>query len=195
LALFRLSFTDVAQVLCIVALAGAGVAWSFISDLLLESEVQSLAARETGRSADGWKGVGNWKLICEGTSCRVEASIGGREDPTTISARVANRDTGRALLIEIRTPLGVELARGLTIRIRDQEVVNVGFARCDLRGCVAVFFPEVYLMIAFRNARSLDISYSAAGGGGAVSLGGPAWGIVQAQLPIHGFGAAVSKIR
>lgn len=98
-------------------------------------------------------------------------------------------------MLEFRTPLGVELARGLTIQVRDDDSVNVAFARCELRGCIAAFFPEIYLMTAFRHAQSIDVRYSVAGVDATVSPDIPEWQTVQARLPMNGFAAAVSRLR
>jgi invasion protein IalB len=182
-------------VFCVVALAGGGYAWSHISELILKSEVRELAARETARSPDGWAGIGAWKLICEGSSCRAEASLGSREDSLRMSARVAGRDTGRALILEVSVPLGVELAQGLTIRVRNDETVHAAFARCELRGCIATFFPELYLMTAFRHADTIDFRYSVADTDAAISSDRPARESVQVRFPMQGFAAAVSRLR
>jgi invasion protein IalB len=189
----RISFPDAFVVFCIVALASVGIAWSHVSNLILAGEVRSLALRETARSAQGWQGAGAWQVVCAESSCRAEAV--GNGETIRVSAQVANRESGRALLLEVRAPLGVALARGLKLRIRNGETFDIAFARCDLRGCVAPFFPEIYLMTALRHEDAVEFRYSAAGAGDANGLAGPEGEIIESRVPLRGFAAAVSRLR
>lgn len=186
--MIRISKSGVAVTAAWLALASAGLGWSHYSDALLESEVRAIAGHETNRTRPTPPADGAWRVICEGSGCRAETEADGAR----ISAQVGANDGRQGLMFTVTTPIGVQVARGVEIATDNGVSATAAFYDCLPTGCNVRFYPEMLLMIAFRQSAEITVRYYRAAPG--LGMDGPGTR-VETRVSLHRFVPAIAGLR
>ena len=87
---------------------------------------------------------GEWEMRCETPpgaareQCYLSQSISPEERPNiTLVVIVLKTADGKSRLLRVIAPLGVQLSKGLGLKIDDGEIGHAPFARCLPNGCFA----------------------------------------------------------
>lgn len=113
-----------------------------------------------GAKAADFQRVQNWTVKCRTSGERrcilYQTVLFGDENPSVIVARAGYVQGLSDPVLEVRVPMGVRLATGLTLAIDDQPAVTLPFERCAQDGCVAQATLHADLLAKLRSGQTLD---------------------------------------
>ncbi|KAB2722409.1 invasion associated locus B family protein [Brucella intermedia] len=135
----------------------------------------------------------NWSVRCvtpqgEGKSQSCQMTLELRQGNTGqrvlllgFAPDTADRNKFDATLI---APLGIDLAKGVTVAAADKQLVQSQFTTCVPEGCVTRFAADRDLLKTLRSSEKLTVSMQASGTGQEIRL----------EAPLKGFSAAMDRL-
>lgn len=114
-----------------------------------------------GAAAADFQRVQNWTVKCRTTGQRrcilYQTVLFGDENPSVIVARAGYVQGISDPVLEVRVPMGVRLATGLTVAVDSQPAFTLPFERCAQDGCVAQATLRKELLEKFSKGETLDL--------------------------------------
>ncbi|MFP3942386.1 MAG: invasion associated locus B family protein [Alphaproteobacteria bacterium] len=114
-----------------------------------------------GAKAAEFQQVKDWTVKCRtGGQKRCilyQTVLFGHENPSVIVARAGFVDGVSDPVLEVRVPMGVRLATGLTVAVDGQPAITLPFERCAQEGCVAQALLRQDLLAKLKQGRKLDL--------------------------------------
>jgi len=115
-----------------------------------------LAAAGAG-AQQNWNKLNAWRLVCDQQgACQIRNSVrrGGKAISHIHIYRV-----GKAEILEYRVPLGVDLRKGVALRIDRRQRFATQMLNCKADGCVGFASVTTALLKAMASGEELDLVY------------------------------------
>lgn len=121
----------------------------------------AVASPVIGAKSADFQRVKDWTVKCrsggEKRCILYQTVLFGDENPSVIVARAGYVDGVGDPVFEVRVPMGVRLATGLTVAVDEQPTVTLPFERCAQDGCVAQALLKRELLDRLKQGETLDL--------------------------------------
>lgn len=144
----------------------------------------AVASPVIGAKAAEFQRVKDWTVKCrtggEKRCILYQTVLFGDENPSVIVARAGYVDGVSDPVLEVRVPMGVRLATGLTVAVDEQAAVKLPFERCAHDGCIAQAMLKQELLERLKKGQTLDLQVE-----------DQARNAIRVRMSLVGFGAAL----
>lgn len=137
--------------------------------------VAAVAETPVGEAAPAMQEFGDWRLRCQ----RLPGAL-----PCDIVQAIAHKDTGARLVmlsvayspqagshvIQILTPLGIDLRKGVELAVGAVTATGIRPNRCEMEGCAIEAILADDMIEAFRNNETGTLSFYPGPGGERLSI-------------------------